>query len=366
MERVLVYGMTYNLGGIESYLMNLLERLDPQQLQFDFVTDFAAIAYRDELEARGCRIYNIPAKSSGVLAQWRALHKTLRAHPEYHKIYFNVLDAGSAITMLIPWLMGRQIVTHSHSGDTDKQCLHRLTRPFLNLFTAKRCACSGLAADFLFGPRYRRQGKVGIIPNAIDTRKFRFDPARRTTVRLALSLEPSTRVILHVGRPSRQKNPFRLLDIFAAFRAAYPDSVLLYIGTGELETEVRAYAARTLPPAAVRFLGLRRDIPDLMFAADAFLLPSLYEGLPMVAVEAQAAGLPVLASDAVSTETALTPLVRFLSLDEPDRIWAEALAQSFLELRESPTSMLIDAGFDSASPSAAEKELVSYLLNGQA
>ena len=208
-KHILVYGMTDNPGGIETYLMNQLRQLDREKVMFDFVTDFSTMAYADEATALGAKIYYIPAKSKGVFAHWKALSEILKAHPEYQKVYFNVLDAGAAITELIPWLFGRTIITHSHNGSTDRLRLHRLCRPFLNLFTKKRFACSALAAAYMFGKR-----KAAVIPNMIAAADYAYDPSVRQEKRAALDVADRF-VVCHVGRLSHQKNPLGVLDIFA-------------------------------------------------------------------------------------------------------------------------------------------------------
>lgn len=358
MERILVYGMTDNFGGIETYLMNQLRSLDRSRAIFDFVTDFPAIAYESEARELGSEIYYIPAKSRGILAQWKAFSKILKEHPEYQKVYFNILDAGAAITMFIPWLYGRTIVTHSHNGNTDKPRLHRLCRPFLNFFTKKRYACSLIASEFMFG----RHHSSLIIPNAINGSLYEFNPQLRAEKRRELGLEDRF-VICHVGRLSPQKNPKMLIDIFAELSQKDPQAVLLSIGSGEQNDTVHAYAAKKNLGDALRFLGKRTDVHEILQAADVFLLPSLYEGLPLVAIEAQAAGLPCILSGNISQEAAITDHVRFLSLDLPLSEWVKEIVSLKGFKRRSMREALIQAGYDCDHPSEAELSLRQYFEN---
>lgn len=340
MERVLVYGMTDNLGGMESYLLNLTKRLH-HQIAFDFVSDFPTIAYADELREMGCGFYYIPPKGKHLLAHWRALWKLLRQHPEYRTVYFNVLDAGCAFTEFIPWLLRRKVVTHSHNSDTEKKRLHRLCKPFLNLFTKENVACSRLAADYMFGV-----GKDAlIIPNAIDVPKFVFDPAIRRQMRQALGIGDAS-VICHIGRLSPQKNPFGMLDIFKAVLQKRSDAVLLSAGSGEMDDEVHAYAEKIGVSGQVRFLGKRNDVHHLMQAADVFFLPSLYEGLGIVVIEAQAAGLHCVVSDQVPRDADLTGNVRFISLDEAQERWAQVLLEEALQPRTDTSQDVVEHGYD--------------------
>ena len=152
-------------------------------------------------------------------------------------------------------------------------------------------------------------------------------------------------VICHVGRIAHQKNPKGVIDIFSSCLEEEKDCVLLYVGTGELEQEIKNYAAQKRVADKVKFLGVRKDVERLMQAADCFLLPSFYEGLPIVAVEAQAAGLPRFLSDQISEETKLSDLVEFLKLGDT-RLWRNVILESRGKERKSRLQEIIGAGYD--------------------
>lgn len=354
MERILVYGMTDNMGGIESYLMNLYRHLDRDRVQFDFVTDFPTMAYADEVSACGSDIYYIPAKSKGLFSQWKAFARILKKHPEYKKIYFNILDAGAAVTMLIPWLYGRTIVTHSHNDNTEKRRLHKICRPFLNLFTRKRYACSKKAAEFMFGHR-----SAVVIPNAINAKKYQFDAAVREKKRRELGIEHHF-AVCHVGRLAVQKNPKMLIDIFEAVLEKEPSAVLLSVGNGELRDEIHAYVQQKHLENAVLFLGERNDVNEILQAADVFLFPSLYEGLGIALIEAQAAGLHCVVSDVINQEALVTDNISLVSLHAPVSRWAEKVLECKNAFRTSPTKQIIRAGYDNMHPGDAEIALQHY------
>ena len=237
MKRILVYGMTNNPGGIESYLLGMTSKIKKYGIQFDFVSDFDSMAYADELRRNGSRLYFIPAKGKKLPQHLGAMRKLLRDHPEYQTVYFNILDAGAAFTASVPWLMGRRIVVHSHNGSTEKVRLHRMCRPFLNRMADERAACSELAAEYMFGKRQQSRKPAVIIPNAIRADRYYFNENTRTEYRGKLGLDDRF-VICHVGRMAEQKNPFRLIDIFGELYRLEPKAELLYIGTGELEEQV--------------------------------------------------------------------------------------------------------------------------------
>lgn len=355
MVKVLVYGMTDNPGGIETYLVNTVRRLHGI-VHMDFVSDFPSVAHEDVLKELGAEIYLIPAKGKHLFPHWIGLWKILKQHPEYKVIYFNLLDAGGAFTELVPWLLHRRIVTHSHNGATDKLRLHKICRPFLNLFTDKRVACSRLAADYMFGP----DNHAIILPNAIDSEKYSFQPTVREEKRFALGVGDAT-LICHVGRLSNQKNPFGLLDIFKNILEKDPSVYLMSIGTGEMEQEVHAYAEKIGVKQRVLFLGKRDDVPDLMQAADVFLLPSFYEGLPIVGIEAQAAGLPCVMSDCITKEVDVTGNVTFLSLKEPKELWAETVLTVSKRQRQNTIKDIIEHGYDNCSCEKKDRQLVALL-----
>lgn len=349
MKHILVYGMSDNPGGIETYLLGMSRRMKKYGLQFDFISDFPGLAYDSELRAEGASVYFIPAKGKKLLSHWKGFAKVLREHPEYDTVYFNILDAGAAFSMLIPWLMRRKIVVHSHNGSTDKVMLHRVCRPFLKIMADRRMACSELAADYMFGRQENGKRKALVIPNAIDAARYDYNEAIRNEYRRKLEVEDQF-VVCHIGRISEQKNPYRLLDIFAALCRKEENAVLLYAGNGELREQVMDYAQKLPCADRIRFLGVRSDIAEILQASDVFLLPSLYEGLPIVAIEAQAAGLPLVLSTAISRETDITGNVRFLDLRRSDENWADELLRCRNWKRESCREKIGDAGYDLSRP----------------
>lgn len=355
MEKILVYGMTDNPGGIETYLINAAQQLSGK-VQFDFVTDFPSIAHEEALKKMGSKFYFIPPKGKKLLAHINGMFKILKAHPEYKTVYFNLLDAGGAITELAPWLLRRRIVTHSHNNNTEKVKLHRLCKPFLKLFTSGQVACSAVAADYMFG----ENNNALIIPNAIEARKFVFNEEIRKSKRRELGLTDEL-TVCHVGRLSMQKNPFRMLDIMSALTKKIPNAVLLSVGTGELEREVHDYADKIGVSKNVRFLGRRNDVEELLQAADVFFLPSLYEGFGICIIEAEAAGLNCVVSKGIPEEVNITGRVTFVSLDASDDDWAEALASNVSQNRTDCTSYFIESGYDSEHTDTKNRELLKML-----
>ena len=354
MKKILVYGMTDNPGGIETYLLNFFRRVQDRDVHLDFVTDFPQVAYAAEFEKGGARIYYIPAKSRGLVRQWRAMHRILRKHPEYQTVYFNVLDAGGALTMLVPFLMGRRVVVHSHNSATDKKRLHRLCRPLLKIVSSHYAACSKVAADYMFG---NTKLPVLIIPNVIDTAAYAYNPQLREAKRSELGVQDKL-VICHVGRISNQKNPFGLIDIFSEIHRKDSNAVLLSVGDGELADEFHVYIQKKQLGDAVHCLGRRSDVAEILQAADVFLLPSFYEGLGIVAIEAQAAGLPCVISNSIPPEVICTDHVTSLSLKLPPAKWADEILRAARLPREDTSAQLKKAGFDISCSAQMDRRLI--------
>ncbi len=363
MKKILVYGMSDNPGGMESYILMAMEQLKHHNVQMDFITDFPTIAYEERLREAGANIYYFPAKGRKLFKHWMGIRKVLKEHPEYETVYFNVLDAGAVFTAIVPKLMGRRVVVHSHNGDTDKVKLHRRCKKLLSRITDGFVACSKVAAQYMFTDKM--QDEVLIIPNAIDVDRFALDKEVRERVRRELGLENNF-VVCHIGRITRQKNPYRMLDIFEEVYRKEPSARLLYVGDGDITEEVTVDVERRVGQAKknqphIRMLGVRSDIPDIMQAADVFLLPSLYEGLPIVAIEAQAAGLPTLMSTNITEEVGLTDKAEFISLEEDDSVWADRILAHKGVDRTSGIEAVRLAGYDKKDMSEVFKRLTDML-----
>lgn len=344
-QKILVYGMTDNKGGIEAYLMNMYRNIDASKLRFDFVVDWETMAYADEVEKNGSLIHYIPAKSKQPIKQITDFIKILKNHKEYRTVYFNILNAGSAFNMIAPFLMGRRIVVHSHNGSDDNMKLHKIFMIPLNILTDARLACSELAAEYMFGPAYLKKNKVKIINNAIKISDYTFDPEKRNKKREELGLENNL-TILHAGRMANQKNPLFLIEIFAEILKKEPTAILLYAGQGPMEDEVKEYSQKLGVADNIKFLGMRSDVPELMQAADVFLLPSKYEGLPVVGIEAQTADLKCFLSDRISPAVKITDAMHFLSIDASPQIWAEEILKSEISSRISRDGEITQAGYN--------------------
>lgn len=341
MEKILIYGMTSVMGGTEAYIMSLYRFSDKDKIQFDFVCDFPTMAYSEEVITNGSLVHHIPSKSSNPIKHLFAFKKILKDHPEYKKVYFNVLNAGAAFTMWVAKRMKRKVYVHSHNSSDENMRLHNLFKPALNKYADKRFACSDLAAEHMF----YNTDDVMLVNNAIDVKKFIYSEEKRSYKRKELKLTDNDFVLFHAGRIAPQKNPRFLIEIFSKVVEKRPDAILLYAGVGPMEQEIKELAQQKGVQNNIRFLGMRSDVDELYQSADAFILPSVFEGLGIVLIEAQAAGLPVFVSDCVPPVTKITELLSFISLEKPADYWAEKILASVGTQRRDMSKEIEAAGY---------------------
>lgn len=341
MKKILVYGMTNKLGGIESYVMNMFRNIDKNSIQFDFVTDFDTMVFDDEVQSSGSLIHYIPSKSSDLKGHLSKLRKILKEHPEYEAVYFNILNAGAAITVAVVKFMKRKVIVHSHSSSDAHMMLHRVFRPLLKKMADIKFACSEIAGKYMFG----NCKNFTVINNSVQAENFIFSPDKRQAKQLELGITENNFVVLHAGRMTTEKNPLFVIKVFSEILKKNPSAILLYAGTGSMEAEVKNSAKETGISNSVKFLGMRRDMDQLYQVADVFLLPSKYEGLPVSLIEAQAAGLPSYTSTAVTEEVAITQLLNRISLDQSAKEWAEIILMAGKVQRENMKELIEKAGY---------------------
>ena len=207
-------------------------------------------------------------------------------------------------------------------------------------------ACSTQSAEFLFPSWIIRSGNFTVLPNAIPLEQFTYSPTNRQRKRNEMGIPEEAFVIGHVGRFCSQKNHEKLVRVFAEIHRRHAGSLLLLAGQGELQEKIVGLCEELKLGNTVRFLGIRSDIEQLMQAFDLFILPSFYEGFPVVGVEAQAADLPCLFSGQIKKDIALTVNVRFLPLRAPDTVWADNALELRRTVRKDRSEELAKQGFD--------------------
>lgn len=328
-ERILCIIGKLMVGGVESVVYSYYKHLDKDKYQYDFVYESSSCCdIPEEIMAMGARKYKVPANSS-PFAYISSIRKIIKK--EGYKIVHSNMNTLSVLSLFAALSCGvkfRILHNHSTSSNVEKKrdFIKKVLRPFARMMTNRPCACSELSARWMYGDRAFEKGKIKVFRNGVDVEKFRFNAEYRAEIRKEFNLE-NKKVIGHIGRFMTQKNHFFLIDIFKAYLSKDENSVLLLVGIGELQDDVKAYVDKLEISDKVIFAGIRYDAYKLYSAFDVFVLPSLYEGLPVVSMEACAAGLPLLLSDKITKECAVTDSVQFLPIDDPE-IWAEKIFES--------------------------------------
>lgn len=334
-------------GGAEAVMMNVYRNLDRRLVQFDFVVHTGKPCYFDaEIKELGGRLFNVPQYTGkNHFAYRKAWERFFAAHPEYRVIHAHVRSTAS-IFLRIARRKGLSTIAHSHaisSGSGLPGLARTVLQKGIRHCTDYRFACSRKAGQWLFG----RHVEFSIMKNAINAHEYVYDEARRDRVRGELRYEPSHYVMGHVGSFKEEKNHAFLLRIFAEALKKDPDARLLLVGDGPLRKGLELAAGELGVASEVTFLGMCREVSDALQAMDVFVFPSVREGFGVAALEAQAAGLPCLLSDALPEEVAATGLARFLSLNQSPAGWADrALAMKNAVPRRDMAREIADAGFD--------------------
>lgn len=315
-------------GGVEAVVLNYYRHIDRSKVQFDFYfAEGSNLPQRKELEQLGAGLYPVPAYSH-IVAYHKALHTAFKQRG--YKIVHAHLSTMSLFPLFAAWRAGVPVrICHNHStahwGEGVKTLLKYILRPFNKLFATDWFACGEMAGRWMYGDKAFETGKVTVMPNAIDTAKFAYDAEARIALREELGIPQDAFVVGHVGRFMYQKNHSFLVKIFAELCRIKSDVCLLLIGEGELKEQIEQQVRELNLQDKVIFTGARQDVNKLYSAMDVFCLPSFYEGMPLVAWEAQANGLQCVFADIITPEADQTGNVIFLSLYASAADWAAAL-----------------------------------------
>ena len=360
--RILQVLTIMNRGGAEAMIMNYYRNIDRSKVQFDFLLHRKERGYYDdEIESLGGRIYRMSDINPWKLFNYkRTLSHFFAEHQEYKVVHahlnalsFFVLEQAKKHNVPIR-------IAHSHTS-----LLHLNLNPFSENFPSityilkffaqnilksrvgksanHYFACGEKAGKWLFGKG--RYDNVVLIANAIDTDNFVFDPDRSKALKISLGLSDKL-VIGHVGNYVPEKNHGFLLKVFDHALELNPNIKLVLAGGGSRMEYIKDLAEKSNSYSDINFLGARSDVPDLLQAMDVFLFPSTNEGLPVTLIEAQAAGLKILASDSISDELDITGNISFLSLDKTPEEWAKRLLHISGYERENTKNKIIEGNYD--------------------
>lgn len=347
--RILVSGMALdnNRGGVETYIMNIYRHCDRDMLQFDFAYNSKRkMAYADEIRTMGGHIFQIPRIRDGAVAHYKGYQNVYGTH-HYIGAYF---ATGAKLRNLDFFRYAKKFqvpirVLHSHNNSEmpvskADQWRERYVERHMDQYVNQYFACSEEAGKWMFGDR-----KFKVLANGIDTEQFSYQPEIRADVRRKYNLGGKL-VVGTVGRLAEQKNPFYILEIFAELKKINPNTSFLHVGDGPLREPLEKRARELKIKEDYHFIGQTDQTAEYLNAMDVFLLPSKFEGFPMVLVEAQSAGLPCFVANNITHDCKLTNNMYFLDINRRPSDWAYKVNQIDPDNRKDQTSFIINAGYD--------------------
>lgn len=354
LKKVLVFGMTDNPGGMESCIMNYYRHVDKNKIHFDFLCNWESMVCEKEVKANGSKVYTIPQKSRNYKAYKRAMNTFFSEHAdEYDVFWYNTCTLTNIDYLIYAKRYGiKKRIIHAHNSGNEtsmiRGILHYVNKIRLGRYATDFWSCSMAAAVYFFIKKQIHSQKYRLINNAISTYNYKYDILIRNEVRKNLGLEDKY-VIGHVGRFQFQKNHEFLIDIFYEYLKLDSRAVLMLVGQGEEEDAIRQKVINLGIEKSVLFMGVRTDVNRLLQAMDVFLLPSRFEGLPLVLIEAQTSGLRCLTTkNKVPYEVNVTGNVEFEELKENSIEWAhhiECMEKQPYD-RKSCLDLITDAGYD--------------------
>ncbi len=340
-------------GGKKNLILEYYRHIDREKVQFDFICDLDSEDFSaKEIEKLGGRIYMIPPYQK-IIANMKEMKRICQINN------YQVMHAWNSTMNVFPMWIAKSVgipvrinesISMAHEGDWRTK-IKKILRPMSTLFATHYMACGEDCGRWQFGDKLFDMGKVDVFKTVINTGFNTYNSIVRDSTRKKYGWENRI-VIGHIGRFVPQKNTIRLIEIFAAIAAKEPKAVLCLIGDGELKEKVLDRIKVLGIENKVNYLGRREDIQQFYNAMDCFLLPSLYEGLPVVGLEAESCGLPMFFSTEVTREANACELGHFIELSKSDDYWADAVLKACREnmpKRRSHAKEVADAGFDSAS-----------------
>lgn len=355
-------------GGVESVVMNYYRHIDRTKIQFDFICDEDStnIPY-EEIEKMGGKVILIPPYQK-VFKYHKKLKEVLKS--DGYKIVHSHINTLSVFSLFAAKCDGVPVrIAHSHSTTNKKEkkknLLKQVLRPFSKVFATDYMCCSELAGRWLFGNKEYDNGNVYLLNNAIDLDKFKYDEEKRKEKRKELELADNILAVGHIGRFVAQKNHIFLIDIFNEIHKKNDNAILLLAGQGPLQEEIKNKVHELGLESKVKFLGQINDTYKLYQALDIFVLPSLYEGLPVVGVEAQATGLLCELSNDMTKETKVLDTTRFNSLNLSAKKWADIILEDLKDYkRQNVIDKITKKNFNIKTEAKKLEEKYEELLNG--
>ena len=339
--RILIYGFSGVKGGKEEYILNLNKISVKYNIFFDYFVNDSKTVYEKEIRALNGRIYYCSGKS--IVRKTFSFRKTfLEVKKDIIAVYFNTSGLYYIYPLFLAKFYNIKIIVHAHSAREPKlnfllQMLNKINQLYVNKNADLKLQCSDLAGRWIFGT----QNDVIQINNGIDLKKFKFNPQIRNSYRNELNICDNEVVLLNVGRMQFPKNQQFLIDLMRYLPSKFR---LILVGDGQDYNKLKEYT-KLLNLDTVNFLGNRDDVNKIMQASDLFLMPSFFEGFPISAIEAQAAGLKCILSDCITSQAKITDLVTFIDIKFPE-FWLDEISHNNKYIRQDRTGELKVKGFD--------------------
>lgn len=349
---VLIFGMTDNPGGIESVIMNYFRKINRKKYHFDFLCNTTNVAYESEILALGGNIYRIAMRSQNRKRYYQDLDLFFSKNAKkYDAIWVNVCSLANIDYLIYAKKYGiKKRIIHCHNSQNMdsffRGVLHKINKIILPKYATDFWSCSKEASKWFFNDETIKSSRYSLIHNAIDVNCYKYDKDKRELLRKKYNLSDKF-IVGNIGRLHFQKNQKFLLDIFAEIKKIKSESILMIVGDGEDRNELYKKSKELGISNEVCFLGTRNDVPELLQIMDVFVFPSLFEGLSLSLLEAQASSLPTFTSKGcVSKETKMTDFLYFISLKEKASTWAEIICSTDLNRDNLDIKGIRDSGYD--------------------
>ena len=337
-----------NRGGLETMIMNYYRNIDRSKIQFDFLTHRSKEEKKDydnEIESLGGKIYHISRLNPFSYKYKKELRNFFKNHREYNIIHVH-LDCMSGVVLKQAKKAGiRCRIAHCHSSNQDKNLFYPIKLIFKQLipkYATDLFACGESSGKWMFG----KNADFIVLKNAIDSKKYIYDCEKRSLARNELNIKENCLVVGLVARFSKVKNHIFLVDVFESLLQKHSNSLLVLVGQGECQENIKKIVKEKHIENNVIFLGLRSDVDFVLQALDFFVMPSLYEGLPLSVIEAQASGTKTFISDNVPQDCIVTDLVKQIKLSQSSEKWVDSILSEYPYNKENTKKDIEKNGFD--------------------
>lgn len=355
-SRVLVFGMTDKRGGVESFLMNATSSIDSSRVVFDYIVNTDTVAYEDELQKRGSAVIHVPMRAEHPLSFYRYIDSFFKKNANrYDAIWVNVCSLANIDYLKYAKKYGiKTRVIHCHnSRNMDSRVrglLHIFNKYRIRDYATDFWTCSDEATDWFYGAAIRHDANYRVINNSVDVRKFEFNPLVRSAVREEWGVTDNDIVVGNVGRLHPQKNQSFLIDAFSLVQKDLPGATLFIAGQGELKNQLQTRIEQTGLVGKIHLLGEIKDTASFYQGLDVFAFPSLYEGLSIALLEAQANGVPAVISTGNPENAVINPNVIRIPTERLEG-WAEAIKNSIGNRLANSENRFAHSAFNSLSQS---------------